>query len=275
MKKYPWLSLRAVEAAVPAMEASGAAAVARGAKASTVTREGFVEAYRAVGGKPARMQTRIARGTESWARRRTNFIKRHMAQVKANKESLFSNGVPTARLLGLIAWAYVPPAAEKRVARWYDAGAPGVQKERKMRRNGKAYERFEKAAHMVGGDALLQVLKSAGSFGAWFIVGDVGDGETMLLYIDDEEGDGLLIAGTVLVPDSVHKAKRPGSDWWKKTDYSASRQSKKFVLASTSTILTVSAKGTSVKGYTTAMRKLIKASLKKAHLKRHGVAKFR
>lgn len=135
MKKYPWLPLSAVNAAVPAMEASGAAAVARGAKASTVTREGFVEAYRAVGGRPARMKTRIARGTESWARRRTNFIKRHMAQVKANKESLFSNGVPTARLLGLIAWAYVPPSVEKRVARWYDAGAPGAKMRRKNPQN--------------------------------------------------------------------------------------------------------------------------------------------
>lgn len=124
MSAYPWLPLVAVEAAIPAMEATGAAAVARGAQRSTATKVGFVEAYRFAEGSPASMARLPARKNETWAERRANFIGRHLTQVRKRGEPLFRRGVPTARMLGFLAWAYCPPEAEAELAAWFDAGAP-------------------------------------------------------------------------------------------------------------------------------------------------------
>lgn len=135
MREYRWMTLEAVKNAVPAMEAEDVSEVARGAKNSTVTKEGFIEAYRATGGSPAKMRTRRATTNTSWAKRRQDFINRHMKQLRKNKEPLFrEGGIPTPRHLGLIAWAYTPPEAVARLRKWYDAGAPSWST--KSRRNG-------------------------------------------------------------------------------------------------------------------------------------------
>jgi len=69
------------------------------------SKAGFMGAYRAAGGDPARL-------SEYWRNRRWNFIKRHAAQAHANGESLFDEktGMPTRRHLALIFWAYSPAA---------------------------------------------------------------------------------------------------------------------------------------------------------------------
>jgi hypothetical protein len=61
-------------------------------------------AYRRAGGDPNRL-------SEHWARKRDNFVSRHMAQVKAHGEPLWQDGVPTRRHLALIMWAYSPSPA--------------------------------------------------------------------------------------------------------------------------------------------------------------------
>lgn len=125
MPEYRWMTLKAVEKAVPAMEAEDVSEVARGDTPSTVTKEGFVEAYRATKGSPAKMKKRPATTGTSWAKRRQEFIGRHMGQIRENGEPLFRDGgIPTRRHLGLIAWAYTPPEAVARLRQWYDAGAP-------------------------------------------------------------------------------------------------------------------------------------------------------
>ena len=135
MPEYRWMTLEAVEAAIPAMEAENVSEVARGAKSSTATKEGFIEAYRATGGSPEKMKKRAATTNTSWAKRRQEFVKRHMGQVRENKEPLFrADGIPTRRHLGLIAWAYTPPEAVARLRQWYDAGAPSWPE--RARRNG-------------------------------------------------------------------------------------------------------------------------------------------
>lgn len=109
MPEYRWMTLKAVEKAVPAMEAEDVSEVARGDTPSTVTKEGFVEAYRATKGSPAKMKKRPATTGTSWAKRRQEFIGRHMGQIRENGEPLFRDGgIPTRRHLGLIAWAYTP-----------------------------------------------------------------------------------------------------------------------------------------------------------------------
>ncbi len=122
----PWLTLEAVEAALPAMEAVGAAEVARGVRPSTVTDGGFVGAYRYASGEPDVMADLPATRNQSWAQRRADFVARHMAQVEQNGEQLFRAGIPTPRLLGLIAWAYAPPELGEELGAWYAAGAPGT-----------------------------------------------------------------------------------------------------------------------------------------------------
>jgi len=122
----PWLTLAAVEAALPAMEAVGAAEVARGVRPSTVTDGGFVGAYRYANGEPDVMADLPATRNQSWAQRRADFVARHTAQVEQRGEQLFRGGIPTPRLLGLIAWAYAPPELSEELGAWYDAGAPGT-----------------------------------------------------------------------------------------------------------------------------------------------------
>jgi len=133
---HPWLTLDAVEAAIPAMEATGAAEVARGAKPSSVTPIGFIEAYRYAHGDPDVMAEMPATAGQSWAQRRADFVHRHMAQVEVRGEPLFDGeGNPTRRHLGLIAWAYSPPQAAAALERWYQDG-PNSTRRRSRRNNG-------------------------------------------------------------------------------------------------------------------------------------------
>ena len=119
-----WLPLNVVEAAIPAMERLHVSRVARGEAPSRQTQVGFVEAYRYAEGSPEIMHRLPARPGESWADRRAAFVRRHVAQAEANGEPWFRGGRPTRRLLGLVAWAFVPDEAAEELGAWLDAGAP-------------------------------------------------------------------------------------------------------------------------------------------------------
>ena len=104
-----WLSLAEVEAAIPAMKAKGVSAVARGEQQSKVTGGGFIGAYRLAEGDPETMAELPATRNQSWAKRRMDFVSRHMAQLINRGEALYdSKGNPRGRHLALIAWAYTP-----------------------------------------------------------------------------------------------------------------------------------------------------------------------
>lgn len=104
-----WLSLAEVEATIPAMKAKGVSSVARGEQQSRVTGGGFIGAYRLAGGDPEAMAEMPATRNQSWAKRRMDFISRHMAQLINRGEALYdSKGNPKGRHLALIAWAYTP-----------------------------------------------------------------------------------------------------------------------------------------------------------------------
>ena len=130
---HEWLSLAEVEAALPAMRHFDAARVARGDQQSTQTGDGFLPNYRKARGSKARMKKMQARGSESWFDRRNNFVQRHMAQARKNREKLFQRGVPSKRMLGLIAWAYVPPEWSEAYEEWVEAGWPVRPKSRRNR----------------------------------------------------------------------------------------------------------------------------------------------
>lgn len=101
MSKYNWLSYKQAAKWEPLAKKLGVSKVARG-------KGGFMRVYQSVGGDANKLKT-IMFKNESWWNRRNNFVKRHMAQVKRNKESLFtSDGTPTRRHLALIMWAYSP-----------------------------------------------------------------------------------------------------------------------------------------------------------------------
>ena len=124
---FDWLSLEAVEAAIPAMEATGTSEVARGVKPSSQTKMGFIEAYRLAKGKPTKMAKMQATTNKTWADRRHQFISRHLAQMRSSdthRSGFRPDGTPTKRMLGLIAWAYIPPESRKRAKRWYAEGCP-------------------------------------------------------------------------------------------------------------------------------------------------------
>ena len=104
-----WLSLAEVEAAIPAMKAKGVSAVARGEQRSKVTGGGFIGAYRLAEGDPGTMANLLATANQSWAKRRMDFVSRHMAQLINRGEALYDGkGNPKGRHLALIAWAYTP-----------------------------------------------------------------------------------------------------------------------------------------------------------------------
>lgn len=104
-----WLSLAEVEASIPAMKAKGVSAVARGEQQSKVTGGGFIGAYRLAEGDPDTMAELRATPNQSWAKRRMDFVSRHMAQLINRGEALYdSKGNPKGRHLALIAWAYTP-----------------------------------------------------------------------------------------------------------------------------------------------------------------------
>jgi hypothetical protein len=120
--RYPWLTLAAVEAALPAIRAADVSAVATGDRRSTATGTGFLPNYRRTGGDPARMAARPATRNTTWSERRDGFVARHVAQARSHGEPWWIDGRPTRRHLGLIAWAYTP--TPRRFARWLRAGAP-------------------------------------------------------------------------------------------------------------------------------------------------------
>jgi hypothetical protein len=62
---------------------------------------GFLTAYKKAGGKLSNM-------SPEWQRKRRNFLKRHLAQVRSNREPLVKAGQLTRRAGALIAWAYYP-----------------------------------------------------------------------------------------------------------------------------------------------------------------------
>jgi hypothetical protein len=86
LREYGYLPLSEISQYESEMEALGVSEVARG-------RGGFLSAYKRAGGNPNRL-------SDAWRRKRHGFIKRHLAQYRAN---------PThRRRLALRAWAYEP-----------------------------------------------------------------------------------------------------------------------------------------------------------------------
>jgi hypothetical protein len=94
-----WLSLEVVEAAAAAAAEQDVSERARAPGQ-------FVDQYRAAGGDRNLLDP-------AWAKKRDGFVARHMAQVEASNEDLFTpDGEPTRRHLALAVWAYSPdPAA--------------------------------------------------------------------------------------------------------------------------------------------------------------------
>lgn len=97
---FPWLDLPVAELAGIVARREGVSEVAAGPR-------GFLEAYRRSGGEPDVLG--YYSPTQSWRDRRNNFLKRHVAQVKAAGEPLWTpQGRPTRRHLALAVWAYSP-----------------------------------------------------------------------------------------------------------------------------------------------------------------------
>ena len=90
---YRWMSYKDAAKYLPEAQEKGVSKVARG-------RDGFMGVYKRAG-TSANMKTTMYSKTQSWGTRRTNFIKRHMAQYVKNPTS--------RRWLALIMWAYKPP----------------------------------------------------------------------------------------------------------------------------------------------------------------------
>ena len=94
-----WLSLEVVEAAAAAAAEQDVSERARAPGQ-------FVNQYQKAGGDRDLLDP-------AWAKKRDGFVARHMAQVEASNEDLFTpDGEPTRRHLALAVWAYSPdPAA--------------------------------------------------------------------------------------------------------------------------------------------------------------------
>lgn len=103
---YAWLTPDEIQPALATMVTRRVSLVAR-------SRSGFLHRYLRV----SRDRLGNSPRGEPWVRRRENFVKRHMAQVRQRGESLWEeNGQPTRRHLALIAWAYTPTPGRYR--RW-------------------------------------------------------------------------------------------------------------------------------------------------------------
>ena len=96
MSEKPWMSLAAIDRLRPEMVKRGVSEVARSPR-------GFLRQYREAGG-------RFSQLSPYWRNRRNNFVKRHLAQARANKEKLWDpkKGKYSRRGLALVAWAYDP-----------------------------------------------------------------------------------------------------------------------------------------------------------------------
>ena len=93
---YKYLSLAQIAKYEKLARSWGVSEVARSSR-------GFLTAYKRAGGNPGRL-------SEAWQAKRDGFVRRHMAQVKMNREPLFESGMPTRRHLALVMWAYSPRA---------------------------------------------------------------------------------------------------------------------------------------------------------------------
>lgn len=96
MDEPSWMSLSAIDKYRPEMVRKGVSEVARSPR-------GFLRQYRKAGGNPSKLSPK-------WRRKRNNFVKRHMAQARNNREKLWDGKKKqySKRGLALVAWAYNP-----------------------------------------------------------------------------------------------------------------------------------------------------------------------
>lgn len=107
-----WMILPDVLRIEPLIRARGISEVARSPR-------GFLRAFEAAGGMPAKLGVDPHSG-QDWRARRAAFIRRHVAQARARGESWWKDGEPTGRHLALIAWAYTPTPS--RLWKWLARG---------------------------------------------------------------------------------------------------------------------------------------------------------
>ena len=201
-----WVTLEAVEAAIPAMEATGTSEVARGVKPSKQTSVGFIEAYRFAEGAPETMADLPATKTSSWAERRRQFIVRHLAQMRSrdtHSDGFRPDGTPTKRMLGLIAWAYLPPESQKKAKAWFKKGCP--MKASRKRRNPSRREALLQAQ-------ILPVPKAADSLVRRLGRGRVGSTERVLTRGDAAEVPGLARMGYLQIV-RILQPSETGVEW--------------------------------------------------------------
>lgn len=112
-RNYPLLGYEETLRAMPAVAQAQVSLVARGEKASKQTDLGFMQAFYQAQGRKERLANMLTgrNDTETWLKRRHDFVHRHMQQVRSRKEKLWKKGKPTDRHLALIAWAYSPSPA--------------------------------------------------------------------------------------------------------------------------------------------------------------------
>jgi len=89
---YRWLGRKQMQKWEKLAKQRGVSKVARSPR-------GFLAAYKRAGYKASNL-------SDKWKRKRSAFIKRHLAQVKKRREKLWKNGKPTKRLIALRIWAY-------------------------------------------------------------------------------------------------------------------------------------------------------------------------
>lgn len=92
----PYMSIAAIDRLRPEMVKRHVSEVARSPR-------GFLRQYRKAGG-------RFSKLSPYWRRRRNNFVKRHLAQARSNREKLWDPKKKrySRRGLALVAWAYDP-----------------------------------------------------------------------------------------------------------------------------------------------------------------------
>ena len=101
-KEHAWMSIGAIDRLRPEMVKRHVSEVARSPR-------GFLRQYRKAGG-------RFSKLTPYWRRRRNNFVKRHLAQARNNREKLWDPKKKrySRRGLALVAWAYDPKRKYRR-----------------------------------------------------------------------------------------------------------------------------------------------------------------
>ena len=187
------MSLDDTLAAEPAARSQDVSKVARSGR-------GFMRAYESAGGQPARMGNESTSG-QPWTKRRTNFIKRHSAQL----DQAWENGEPTRRHLALMMWAYTP--TPQRTRQWLRRKGSGARPQihamklpawtLRLQRGTKQLERATKKGnveHIIAGleDVSFWVGRSVGdAFGA---AGQGGATEPQLR----RAGDAIIKAETAI-----------------------------------------------------------------------------